>query len=265
MSVYVTSDIHGCYQEFQEMLSKIGFSPSDRLILAGDCIDRGKDTYQMLQWIENCPKNAEIIRGNHEEEFAAMVSWMLEFDRKKSLHSDFTSNGDAVSLYQSVQYFFQKDLMNLLRFDAYGTIHRLLCEKGATLEDLDRWAKRMRQMPYYLKCEIGGRPCVAVHAGYAGRLEDIEDSYSSLEEFYLYAREESMELGGICHGMVIAGHTPTVARWEFAYNQGNVFQHYDADKDCVFYDIDCGCAYRTQDSDAKLACIRLEDERIFYV
>ncbi len=265
MSVYVMSDIHGCYRKFQEMLSEIGFSPADRLILAGDCIDRGKDTYKMLQWIENCPENVEIIRGNHEEEFARTVDFMLAFDQEKDLHSDFTSNGDAASLYQTVQYFLRKEKLPSLYFDVYGTIYQLLCEKGAALEDLGRWAKRIRELPYYWKGGIKGRPCVAVHAGYAEHLEQIEDFYSSLEEFYLYAREESLKLGGIPHGMVIAGHTPTVARWEFAYNRGNIFRYYDADKDCVFYDIDCGCAYRAQDPDGKLACIRLEDERIFYV
>lgn len=265
MSVYVMSDIHGCYQEFQEMLSKIGFSPADRLILAGDCIDRGKDTYKMLRWIENCPENVVLLRGNHEEEFAQTVDFMLEFDQKQDLCSDFTSNGDAVSLYQTVRYFFQKENLPSLYFDVYGTIHRLLRENGAALKDLIRWARRMREMPYFWENEIGGRPCVAVHAGYAKQLEDIKGSYSSLEKFYLYAREESLELGGKNHGTVIAGHTPTVARWEFAYNRGKVFRHYDADKDCMFYDIDCGCAYRAQDPDGRLACIRLEDERIFYV
>lgn len=265
MSIYVMSDIHGCYREFQEMLSKIGFSPADRLIVAGDCIDRGKDTYEMLRWMENCPENVEMLRGNHEEEFAQIVDFMLEFDRKQNLHSDFASNEDAKILYQTIRYFFQKENLPSLYFDGYGTIHRLLCEEGATLNDLGRWAKRMREMPYLWEGEVGEKPCVAVHAGYAERLEDIEGSDYSLEEFYLYAREESLELGGKKHGMVIAGHTPTVARWEFAYNQGEVFRHYDVDKDCVFYDIDCGCAYRAQDPDGKLACIRLEDERIFYV
>ena len=33
----------------------------------------------------------------------------------------------------------------------------------------------------------------------------------------------------------------------------------------VFYDIDCGCVFRKKDRRGKLACIRLEDEKIFYV
>ena len=64
--------------------------------------------------------------------------------------------------------------------------------------------------------------------------------------------------------MIIAGHTPTIIKGAFAYNRGNVFRYYDDAMDCIFYDIDCGCVFQNQISDAKLACIRLEDEKIFY-
>ena len=40
---------------------------------------------------------------------------------------------------------------------------------------------------------------------------------------------------------------------------------YDEELDCTFYDIDCGCSYRERHLAAKLACIRLEDEAVFYV
>jgi Calcineurin-like phosphoesterase. len=47
MSTYVISDIHGCYNEFLSMLEKIRFSGSDNLILSGDYIDKGKQSYEM--------------------------------------------------------------------------------------------------------------------------------------------------------------------------------------------------------------------------
>lgn len=265
MSTYVMSDIHGCYDSFLQMLSKIGFSDADQLILAGDYIDRGPDSYQMLKWMEHCPGNVHLLRGNHEEEFAGAIDLMLEFDQRERLNSDFASNRDAAALYRTVKYFFKNESLPAKYFDFYETIYQLLRDYSVTLRDLSRWAAQIREMPYYRKLQIGEKPCVVVHGGYAENPEEIGDAFESLEEFYLYAREESCELGGVRHGMVIAGHTPTIARWEFAYNRGNVFRYYDADKDCVFYDIDCGCAYRAQDPDGKLACIRLEDERIFYV
>ena len=104
-----------------------------------------------------------------------------------------------------------------------------------------------------------------VHAGYAENVEEISALFPSLEDFYLYAREESCQLGGKRNGMVIAGHTPTIVKEVFSYNRGKVFRCYDQEKDCVFYDIDCGCAFRRHILHAKLACIRIEDEKIFYV
>lgn len=121
------------------------------------------------------------------------------------------------------------------------------------------------KMLYYKKLDINGRTCVAVHAGYTEEPENIGEDFAGIEEFYLFAREEGYLLGGTPHGMVIAGHTPTIAENIFAYNNGNVFRYYDTQSDCVFYDIDCGCVFRDINSDAKLACIRLEDEKVFYL
>lgn len=247
------------------MLDKISFSDADHLIMAGDYIDRGKQSYEMLKWMECCPSNVQLIRGNHDEEFAGYVDLMFQLDRKEKLESDFASNKDAVALYQSVKYILKDKGAISAYFDLYGTISSLLDNFGVTLSELHRWAEIIRRMPYYYELQAGDRPCIVVHAGYAGELESISTSFSSLEEFYLYARAESCQLGGKHHGMVIAGHTPTTIKREFAYNRGNVFRYYDRGKDCIFYDIDCGCVFRNRDCDARLACIRLEDEKIFYV
>ena len=112
-------------------------------------------------------------------------------------------------------------------------------------------------MDYYKKLDVGGRTCIIVHAGYSECNENAS--------FFLYAREESIHSGGIKNGMVIAGHTPTILEDEFAYNKGKVFCFYDEKKDCIFYDIDCGCVFRNTRPEARLACLRLDDEKIFYV
>ncbi len=122
----------------------------------------------------------------------------------------------------------------------------------------------MRKMPYYKKLDVDGRTCIIVHAGYPEGDEKAVEGYESRKQFYLYAREESIRSGGLKNGMVIAGHTPTILKAEFAYNEGKVFRIYDAKKGCVFYDIDCGCVFRSIRPDERLTCLRLEDEKIFY-
>ena len=259
------SDIHGCYQYFLAMLDRISFSDEDRLIMAGDYIDRGKHSYEMLQWIENCPENVLLIRGNHEEEFAAYVDLMLQLNRRDELGTELSSHEDAAALYESVQYILKEKGLAGSYFDMYGTIRNLLDTHDITLCDLCRWADMIREMPYYYELKIGNRSCIIVHAGYIEKTEGIGMSIADLQHFYLYAREKGYRMGGKRHGMVIAGHTPTIIKGEFTYNAGNVFQTYDKGKDCVFYDIDCGCVFRGLEPSAKLACLRLEDEKIFYV
>lgn len=265
MSTYIMSDIHGCYNDFLAMLEKIDLTDTDRLIMAGDYIDRGAQSHEMLKWIEQCPPNVLLLRGNHEEELAAYVDLMLLLDRQKKLETDFASNEDTVALYESIKYFIRRKALSAVYFDLYGTIGSLLGQNSVTLEDLCRWSTRIRQMPYYHKVMLGSRNYIIVHAGYSESVENIDAHFEGLEQFYLYAREESCQLGGVEHGTVIAGHTPTIVKKSFAYNKGEVFRYFDEAKDCVFYDIDCGCAFRSKEPDARLACIRLEDERIFYV
>ncbi len=268
MSIYVMSDIHGCYDAFLSMLAKISFSDMDELILAGDYIDRGTQSYEMLQWIERCPPNVCVLRGNHEEEFAAYVELMLLLDCREELDTGFSSPEEVAALYHSVKYWIRHKIMPdhcCDVFDVYGTIESLLKRQSITLGDLCRWAEMIRKMSYYKKLNVGGRTCIIVHAGYPEGDRSASGDFEIWKQFYLYAREESIGPGGTKNGMIIAGHTPTVLENEFAYNKGKVFRFYDERKDCVFYDIDCGCVFRNTQPEARLACLRLDDEKIFYV
>lgn len=265
MSTYVISDIHGCYNELFLMLDKINFSDTDRLILAGDYIDRGNDSYKMLKWMESIPKNIHLVRGNHDEEFAAYIDLMCQIDRIENLRTDFTSNKDTILLYETTNYFIKQKGFSFSYFDLYGTIENLLNNYDIALDALSGWADIIRRMPYYYECKIKGKTYIIVHAGYVDSLENVGPNFLSLEEFYLYARTESCKLGGKCHATIIAGHTPTIVKGQFAYNAGKIFRYYDEKKDCTFYDIDCGCVFHSQDSDANLACLRLEDEEIIYL
>jgi serine/threonine protein phosphatase 1 len=66
-------------------------------------------------------------------------------------------------------------------------------------------------------------------------------------------------------GMIIAGHTPTNAEEELPFNDGNVYRSYDENLDCIFYNIDCGCAERKKHPNGKPDGMRLENETFFYV
>lgn len=64
--IYLTSDIHGEYQMFMDLLKLINFSDNDKLYILGDVADRGPEPIKIYQYIMGKP-NVFLLRGNHEE------------------------------------------------------------------------------------------------------------------------------------------------------------------------------------------------------
>lgn len=60
----IVGDVHGCLDELKALLDKVKFSPgSDRLIVAGDLVDRGPDSAGVVRFVR---ENGECVLGNHE-------------------------------------------------------------------------------------------------------------------------------------------------------------------------------------------------------
>lgn len=64
--IYVTADIHGYYEAFMTLLQEIRFSAEDYLYVIGDTIDKGPESFRVLEHIMQA-ENMELILGNHEE------------------------------------------------------------------------------------------------------------------------------------------------------------------------------------------------------
>ena len=254
------SDIHGCYDDFLTMLEQINFNDDDQLILAGDYIDRGSQSFEMLKWIENAPDNVLLIKGNHEAEFAQCIEILISFIKK--LNISVSNSEELLKVYSVLKDDF-KDSM----FDYYETIKALLIDHNVTLFDLQNWKSLIDDMSYYFKITINKRKHIIVHAGYIPEeyFKKVHDQYDDVESFYIYAREDSLKYGGQKDSTIIFGHTPTVIKGGF-YNNGYVYKYIDSKKNCTFYNIDCGKVYYSEKyTNAKLACIRLEDKRVFYI
>ncbi len=256
MSTYVISDIHGHFDTYQQMLGLIGFSENDELILAGDYIDRGTQNLEMLHFIGQCPENILLIKGNHDAEFAECIGVMNAVCKKNSLTPG--SGDDTRKAYEMVQKAAGP------YFDYYGTILKLITESGITLNELNGFAGIINEMPLYYKLTVNKKRYIIVHAGYC---ENEAMTKEQKEHFCLYAREDAYTTGGVPGTTIIAGHTPTILPEESVYTGGEVFYYHNRQNDCRFFDIDCGCAYResSEIQNGRLACIRLQDEEIFYV
>lgn len=57
-------DIHGCYQEFADLLGRLQPGPDDRLVLLGDLVNRGPDSCRVIDLARE--HRAIALLGNHE-------------------------------------------------------------------------------------------------------------------------------------------------------------------------------------------------------
>lgn len=65
--VTIIGDIHGCYDELDQLLDTIDWSPSSHiLILTGDLIDRGPKIKETLMFAMNTPSVYSLM-SNHEQ------------------------------------------------------------------------------------------------------------------------------------------------------------------------------------------------------
>lgn len=61
----VVGDIHGCLDEFRALVERVGYRQGeDRLICAGDLVDRGPDSAGVVRYAMSI--GAEAIQGNHD-------------------------------------------------------------------------------------------------------------------------------------------------------------------------------------------------------
>ena len=68
---YIISDIHGCYEEYMELLAQIRFGPGDELYVLGDAMDRGPEPMKVIKDLM-MRENATYIVGNHD--YMAMLA-----------------------------------------------------------------------------------------------------------------------------------------------------------------------------------------------
>jgi serine/threonine protein phosphatase 1 len=67
MRTFVTTDTHGCFKEFRQVLDAAQFKyDEDILIHLGDCTDRGPCSFHVIEELLKI-KNLIAVRGNHDE------------------------------------------------------------------------------------------------------------------------------------------------------------------------------------------------------
>lgn len=70
MRTFIIGDVHGCYNTFLKLLEDISFNKlKDSLFCAGDLIDRGKYSLDIIDYFYNKYNYAKSVRGNHDDKY----------------------------------------------------------------------------------------------------------------------------------------------------------------------------------------------------
>ena len=231
--VYVTSDIHGEYDKFVEILEQIHLKGTDTLYVLGDVVDRGPHPIKTLLKLMEMP-NAICIVGNHE---------VMALDGLRFLNTEITLD--------SVDSIDPEMLGNLIDWQRNGS--------ESTIREYRELDSEMRQevihflMDYslYEELTVDGNNYLLVHAGLGEykpgkRVED----YSLKNLVWDRANYDIQYFEDV---YVVTGHTPT----QFIAGNpdpGRVYRN----KNHIA--IDCGCSM----PGGRLAAICLNTGEEFY-
>ena len=223
---YCMSDIHGESERYFQMLKEIQFSSDDQLYIIGDVIDRGPGGIEILKDI--MPReNVVLLLGNHE----LMCRQAMQKNRTPQAMSIWMQNGGGATYRELLFYMTKEERLQVLQY--------------------------ISRCPEALEVKHGKRKFFLVH-GFPAKDEDrcvwkrpTKETPNPLKGRYT----------------LVIGHTPVWSLEDdeveyisnLQYNNGHVrIAHCKG-----FIDIDCGCGH-TLDL-RRLACLRLDDMREFYV
>lgn len=222
--IYVTTDIHGCYDTFIKLLKKINFNQKDTMYILGDIIDRGPKSIEMIRFVMN-NKNVKMIKGNHEE---MMLNALLS-DSKYNISLWFANGGEET--YDKFIELSKKDQDDILKY----------------LNSLKN---------YYIVNDF-----VLVHSGIEiARIDenksDVENMKNQYENDLLWSRDSFYNnKTKLKDHIVIFGHTPT-----YFITQILPMTVWVDDKYQDKIGIDCGVVF----PEGQLACLCLDDLTITY-
>jgi serine/threonine protein phosphatase 1 len=113
----VVGDIHGCYDELEELLEKVGFDKTDKVVCVGDLITKGPKSREVLELFMSDKRFSTVI-GNHD--LTLRRKWNGEdIDLKSSQKETHKQLKDEKDLYLN----FLNTLPFIIDLDTHLVVH----------------------------------------------------------------------------------------------------------------------------------------------
>ena len=118
MTDYVVGDIQGCFDELHFLLESIQFDPlCDRLISAGDLVNRGPKSLETMRFCKKLGKAFKMVLGNHDLHLLALAHHVRAPTPKDTI----TEILDAPDREELITWLQQQPL--LMTVDNYTIVH----------------------------------------------------------------------------------------------------------------------------------------------
>ncbi|WP_114418116.1 symmetrical bis(5'-nucleosyl)-tetraphosphatase [Marinospirillum perlucidum] len=86
MATYAIGDIQGCYSEFRQLLKEIKFHPQrDQLWLAGDLVNRGEGSLEVMRYVADLGDAVRVVLGNHDFHLLGVACGLRKSKRSDTL------------------------------------------------------------------------------------------------------------------------------------------------------------------------------------
>lgn len=229
---YVISDIHNDNLRLKKMLNKITFSSEDHLFVLGDLFDRGgadADPIGVYYTLLGLEDRCTFVRGNHD-------TWLADY----------------ILEYYSLK---PREQSRFIKYE-YNTFE--IMNNRITQVDMIKLAEAILSWPLQYEFNVENHKYLFAHSMAAKPGENYIDDY------YLMGTQLGFPYlkNGIDGYVSVNGHhhTSTIRQWygdEYRPKHNEIWVNPQKN----VYMIDCGCGFST----GRLACLRLEDKKEFYV
>lgn len=98
MARFAIGDIHGCFDEFTNLLGLTGFQPGrDDLFLTGDLVNRGPKSLETIRWIKRHDSSVRFVLGNHDLHLVASAMGVGKGDFRDTIQ-EILDDGASASI-----------------------------------------------------------------------------------------------------------------------------------------------------------------------